>query len=1445
MAECDVNNIEQTLFLGCSIETFSCSLGFNEQPTEVNIRLVRDNCSAPKIYYDISSSQIRKEWIGPDPGFASFGVNQNQTPELGAACYFRFGDFEFTGLLQSWTKLNTKSDTDVYDVKLISPVEVLEGCQLIIGDYGGPVRGYNIFNIFGFHEVFSNNSPAPAYTDPSHPIDGPILGSYGNAFGGANTNSVGMPWSKIKDGIHILTSSLTPVSILGYEEYSQFGRITYYGGQVNGNFGLIPRDDVNINLGLTFGTSNELNYYLLDLTQIPFAPDDYRIAGPSISILSLISQVCSDFGFDFYIELLPVRQGGVLRKIIKVRTISRLVQPDLDIVQKFIDATPEVIDSSFGRELRNENTTTFLVGGQKHSLFQMNNGLPDPGDDPEEAWLDDNFGNEPFVRDRIAPFFGTNSYGNAYVLNTLSSPSNHTPIANASYNSSDHYINLELKSKFNWAILGELIGDTIPVSLGEMRAAETSYDSWCFYINMRNTSLNPAIDNAGLTRDTILNNNILNSKMQPRDVANLSTHEIVDQLSYELRNYQQIIADIYTESKKTFMVRVPWLRARYQIDSTTVAYTVADLGVAYTDEPTDGGWSESSTILGLANPSIYIDALRQEDGKIKPFAFFDLIDDQVSGGSQTNRSTSQFDSNETIAIDRQIIGGFEDPGVLLYYPFSENQTPVFLDKTNLQSPRVLISFSQPLDFLTDTKDSKFNQNGWDFTLSAQLLAIQRSIADGSVEPELLYNLINPPTREPDAVVLALKSNSFTYGPWKPNNIIEAGPPGQIRFQKEEDLVPWTYGGLENLNDVGQFRANSYVTAMSQGEVGNIVVFGIPSVPLGAEIGVITGLTDQFYPNSEYLIENRINSFSALTVTDVNGSQTVFNIPYIDFSYWNGSYGPNVTSISIDFSPNGVQTSYTFRTYTPKFGIMSKLASSRIEQRHIAQNQQRARLRFDSESKKIQQNYLREFKRIGGVSSRAVGDVRGKHGTPHSVLVGNLAKWDSNIVTGTNIGDGSLRRGIVSTKSIFELQNHLYHISGSVGVTGFNSTAMMSFDGLIRPISMGGDGGLPRYAINIARSGGNSAAMVAPFITGVGDQQQKFYNLDINSKYLNPFSNPSGYNFSHISERHSGDFGHDIDILARNTLLDFSGYGKSLILPIDSDGFYTTGTRADYSNDYRLLSLRGPLVLQGWGYDTDGKPIPNAADTEIGASGGYFVSQGLHDKFLPNFLRKSHTWPVAPVDLRFDRRRNVWTSPPPYDFVPVTISLTGEFTTSGIAIIDSGYLQNINPTDIYGNYIDIINTPPYIVAHDLLGNTYSSGDKVMTYYDARNERYNILAAGGGSSPSNFMGIVTAPSGISAASGSIYSLSTTSGYMVLGTGTVLPYSQSSLPTGIGGTIFGAMGISDRIFGSGSQEVWYNWMHSSIPKYTIVFGTNIGGKTFITSASCGVVPTGTGIV
>lgn len=1340
--ECEESNIEQTLFLGCSVQSFNCNLGFNEQPTEVNIKLVRDTCSPvgrTKVYYDIfDNNNIRKTWTGPDPGLNIYGPARNEPPQLGAPVYFRFADFEFMGILQSWTKIQTKTDIDVYDVKIVSPTEILEGCQLIVGDYAGPIKGFNIFNVYGFQEVFSPHSLAPTYIDPRYPIDGAVMGSYANAFGGSNANKIGMTWNKIREGLQILTSSLISARTLNYEEFSQVGRIAFYGGQANSRFGLIPYDEINLSLGLAFAIPANLAYYFLDISELPAVPDQYRIAGPSISILSLISQITNDFGMDYYLELLPVKIGSKVIKVIKIRTLYRNLQPDTTIVQSYIDAVSEVVDSSFGRELRNENTTTFLMGGQKQNVIQVENGLPDSAQDPEEGWFLANYLTEQYVRDRIVPYFGKDTFGNAYVLHTTEGSHivNGHLVSNVINDPNVHYINFDLRNRYNWIILDSILPDNIPVTIGEMRAASQGYDSWSWHSKLANTVFNQYITGAGYDIDTIFNPNIINDpNLQPRDFINLTRHPVPDQFDSELRQYVKTIGDIYLQSKQTFMVRIPYTVARYSIDSTTIANSYADLGVLFTDEPCDGGWTEADNVLYLPNPSTYVDRMRLEDGTIKPFAVFDLI--EQSGVTQTTHTISEFETQESFAIDRQLTAGLTDPGTLLYYSFKQQPEIVFLDRVNLVSPRVIIQFSQPLDFDSDDDaNSFFGGNGWGFNspflpgnaddpyvgATADVAGVMGSSFGGAaggfagvtlasaraaIETELMINKVNPPVREPDAVAITLKSNVYTYGPWKPDNIIEAGPPGQTRVEKQDDLVPWHFGSFENLDTIAQVRANESVTVMNEGEVGSITVFGTPNIPLGAELASLQGLTDKFFPADEQLVENRSITFTTATLFNSNGAARTFNLPTITYGSWNGAFGPTVTSISINFGTDGITTTYGFRTFTPKYGVMSKLNAQRLEQRAVYENQRRAYLRFMDESRRIQQQYMSELKRISSQFNHD-NDIKSQAGSPHSVLAAHIVNWNSG--TGQ---DGAYRRALVATKDLYELQNNLTS-------TGYDNYSIMSFDGLVRPVSMDGAGGLPRYINNSISTKGNSTSALPPF-KKMDDTSVYNYNISLN--YLNPFSNPSGFSRSELKDKHSGKSGHDIDILARGTIDDIDGPTKSLVMSTAYDG-YNSQARADYKDDYRPLALRGPLLLQGWGYDTDGKPVPNSSDIESDiTNNGTFKSTGLTDRFLTDFLRKPHTWPVAPVDLRLDRKRNVWTAPPPYDLVVATLIQDIDSLSSGNATISVSQAY-----DSGGGAI----TQGKVVLHDKVGSSYTAGSKVFAYYNTREDKYDILAGGGGSS-----------------------------------------------------------------------------------------------------------------
>ena len=118
---------------------------------------------------------------------------------------------------------------------------------------------------------------------------------------------------------------------------------------------------------------------------------------------------------------------------------------------------------------------------------------------------------------------------------------------------------------------------------------------------------------------------------------------------------------------------------------------------------------------------------------------------------------------------------------------------------------------------------------------------------------------------------------------------------------------------------------------------------------------------------------------------------------------------------------------------------------------------------------------------------------------------------------------------------------------------------------------------------------------------------------------------------------------------------------------------------------RFFGFRGPMMLHGWGYDTEGYPVPNMADEPLelnkdGLPKRFILTPlGLNDitrdgKFIPNsgellgdiigkgysfeggewqktksrffavnWAERPDLWPVGPIDLRWDETRKVWSA----------------------------------------------------------------------------------------------------------------------------------------------------------------------------------------------------------
>jgi hypothetical protein len=114
----------QTLFLGCSVRSFNCTVGWNEQTTSLSVDLIEDPCAGNKVYYPYPGAT--RTWTQADPGFEAY------QPTIGAPVYFKFGEFEFAGVVQSWMKKDDSGGLGQYNVNISDPRFILQNTQVII-----------------------------------------------------------------------------------------------------------------------------------------------------------------------------------------------------------------------------------------------------------------------------------------------------------------------------------------------------------------------------------------------------------------------------------------------------------------------------------------------------------------------------------------------------------------------------------------------------------------------------------------------------------------------------------------------------------------------------------------------------------------------------------------------------------------------------------------------------------------------------------------------------------------------------------------------------------------------------------------------------------------------------------------------------------------------------------------------------------------------------------------------------------------------------------------------------------------------------------------------------------------------------------------------------------------------------------------------------------------
>ena len=1004
---------------------------------------------------------------------------------------------------------------------------------------------------------------------------------------------------------------------------------------------------------------DEFLAFHLDLTDMPEMPSDYRISGPTASVYDIISEACTDAGHDFYTELLPVRAAGQTELIIKIRTIDRTLNPVENAIPDFV------------------NYKKGLYPDYQGGIISATSGL-ESRNEPTNYFLYGAPVRVPMVETSnfMVPFFGYASNGLMNQVNVAGGLS----------------VTLDT-SKLNDS-LNTAIGSTITISEAEIQAALSDFDSWQAVSHAANgnvktylDSINQlervdfdALEQAMLGKKTVVDIPKPSSSQSENDLKSLSTSD-----ASKVYEFIKSYCDEYYG--KQFYVD-----ASNQVCRSTI-YSLSK-GYQYDFEPSsEGCWTENATIggdinnnsLDLQNNTATSDFFRDKDGK-----FQGILQYPVANGTSIDGSTSSLTPDPSKLDDGEYVKSGSN--LFLKVEFS----PQWLNGTPLapgDSSAIGVVVKTKAPIVNYVGDGNYYEgfNGAALALQKASKPVPSDIRVGD-RGMIVFGAI-PQAIAPTKVMVPLKSNMAVYGPYyttpDPNDPNDFEVLRGTILEQDEGLAPWEYGGNAFLLAVAEAKVTNAVTEMIQNERGSVNFAGIPEAPLNSELLIETNNDQRF---TDRLFKNRTAFYNGV-------SAIIPTLAYLNYSMpkFDGSNGPIISNITANITPEGFTTQYQFNTYSPQFGKFAKLNADRLKRQgrnKLAFNRKlRALLQGDQlklENKRYNNNFI-------GRSDR----------TPKSA---------HHVLMQRYVDQGNSNRIESNSQAIKEI-NVLFSDS-----THYQDVALMSWDGIFRPVSKAGDGGLPRY-INISaetpcdiptpdRSKLIDPPTIDDRISPSPGPPTYLESLDINKDYLDPLANTSD---SLITDTRSNTStsGHNMEVLGRGTNI-----------PDPADGWSVQKNNSTAS-DYRFLAMRGPVMLQQWGYDLQGKPVPNAADVEASTEAGTFTKVDLEDKFITNWLSKPKTWPVAPIDLRLDRDRGVWTIPIPRDIIHLKVSedkcvgtngcISGVFENAGNIYYDDGTAQSAANKKIQACWPWTTHAMP----------SGKVDDKMPVYWDQNDCKYYIM------------------------------------------------------------------------------------------------------------------------
>lgn len=946
-------------------------------------------------------------------------------------------------------------------------------------------------------------------------------------------------------------------------------------------------------------------------------PDYYRIPGPKVGLLDVVSQICDATGHMWRLVL----EGKTFR--IKLQSLAQDAanQKVVDSI-KTMAKNKKCISWDAGNEAANGVTCNFVVwGGAKEQTILFDRGFDtytDPNSVIKYYWgVDINGTPQTKVNYEVKTYY--NLLGQAYTLEVME-------------NINIPAIGIEDIEGGNYYLTNSL----------ELQCVMGSQEAWEFYLELyepgryENIFLRGARDwdadrlywsNFGGAGATTLRRDFSEKE---NDIGVRRAARLYSYLKSYCETYwgKQFLVQVNGGSSSNLKGRANnigpdgetsktgGLTVRNKLEKKSPQDSLTDeQNGTYNILPSQSGWMDPTQVISSPFASIptpiFDGQFKDPKGKLQNWAVI-----------QATPGTYQIDDT---SADCYVLGNY------IYLKLTVSDKYIMVDG------KEHIHVSLPQSVLLLGPESSRSELGHD-GLARFLFGIFYGVTQVGSSDLFKVGFI-PITPRLMAIGLVATTND-AYGPWYMNS----GKGGLTKVENDSSLTPWEFGSGANLGEVFSKKIKD-IQPIDKFETGSLTMVSAPEHSLGDE-----------------LVKN----------------------------------GAIVTSVGVNYGPNGVTTQYSFRTFTPRFGVTSEIVINRMRQQTAKQNEDRRNILKAYMDTIARQQSANRSEMGGKIRSFFLDFLGRRHDrmSPHSLILmgigyakaGPGASTSGGMYSRTKVLGASYKQN-ESMKDIGKKQYDF--IDG-------NAKSVASIDTLYSPFRNNTGNHLLPHLWPITASN-----LIGQTFTNFPDSQYERVDNLIDPRQgkiptaitYNPFKRLAHFDCFMDYNQNYWDNHNEPDRYGNAS--QATGSGSQVI-------------------DVNAIALRGPLMVSGWGIDLwSGQVIP--------ALGGNLTNQFYNTNGLPaNAPWENAEYKMTgPVDLIWDSVRGVWTS---HDVVRVQAGadvLGSNFTCNTAERLSSAFMQ------MYTN--DLL-SDQYVEVYNLSSKRQIKNTQTLAHYSVYDNRWYIKGEG---------------------------------------------------------------------------------------------------------------------